>query len=88
MELFFKLVTFGESHGQVIGGIIEGVPSNIELDLSMIQNELNKRKPGQSEITSPRKENDTVELLSGLIEGKTTGAPIGFVYKKPKSKVS
>ena len=82
----FKLVTFGESHGQVIGGIIEGAPSNIELDLSMIQDELNKRKPGQSKITSPRKENDTVELLSGLMEGKTTGAPIGFIIKNQNQK--
>ena len=82
----FKLVTFGESHGQVIGGIIEGAPSNIELDLSMIQDDLNKRKPGQSKITSPRKENDTVELLSGLMEGKTTGAPIGFVIKNQNQK--
>ena len=75
----FKLTTFGESHGDAIGGIIDGVPSNFKLDLELIQNELDRRKPGQSEIVTQRKESDIVKFLSGIFEGKTTGAPIGFV---------
>ncbi len=75
----FRLTTFGESHGKAVGGIIDGCPANIILDLDFIQNELNRRKPGQSKITTQRKEDDKVEFLSGIFEGKTTGAPIGFV---------
>jgi chorismate synthase len=75
----FKLTTFGESHGVAIGGVIDGVPSNIELDLNLIQNELDRRKPGQSAIVTQRKESDKVQFLSGIFEGKTTGAPIGFM---------
>ena len=74
----FKLTTFGESHGIAIGGIIDGCPSGLKLDLEAIQNELNRRKPGQSEIVTQRKEPDTVEFLSGIFEGITTGTPIGF----------
>ncbi|PNQ73161.1 chorismate synthase [Hanstruepera neustonica] len=75
----FKLTTFGESHGQAIGGIIDGCPSGLELDLKAIQSELDRRKPGQSKIVTQRKESDSVEFLSGLFEGKTTGTPIGFL---------
>lgn len=77
----FRLTSFGESHGEAIGGIIDGCPSGIELDMHFIQSELNRRRPGQSRITTPRSESDTVQFLSGVFEGKTTGAPIGFVVK-------
>lgn len=75
----FRLTTFGESHGSAIGGVIDGVPANIELDLQKIQDELDRRKPGQSAIVTQRKESDTVQLLSGVFEGRTTGTPIGFI---------
>ncbi len=77
----YQLTTFGESHGKSIGGIIDGCPSNISLDLEAIQAELDRRKPGQSAITTQRKETDTVEFLSGILNGKTLGTPIGFVLK-------
>lgn len=75
----FRLTSFGESHGKGIGGVIDGVPSGIEIDMAFIQSELDRRKPGQSKITTPRKENDEVTFLSGIYDGKTTGTPIGFV---------
>ena len=75
----FSLSTFGESHGIAIGGVIEGCPAGFELNLSEIQMELDRRKPGQSVITSPRSEKDQVQFLSGIFEGKTTGTPIGFM---------
>jgi chorismate synthase len=79
----FKVTSFGESHGKAIGGIIEGVPAGIELDESFIQSQLDRRKPGQSYITTQRKEEDQIHFLSGIFEGKTTGTPIGFVvYNK------
>lgn len=77
----FRLTTFGESHGPAIGGIIDGMPAGIDIDLAFIQRQLDRRKPGQSDITSPRKESDTVEILSGVFEGKSTGTPIGFIIK-------
>ncbi|WP_107037910.1 chorismate synthase [Brumimicrobium mesophilum] len=82
----FKLTTFGESHGEAIGGIIDGVPSNFELDLEAVQIELDRRKPGQSAIVTQRKESDTVRFLSGIFEGKTTGSPIGFVIENENQK--
>lgn len=82
----FRLTTFGESHGRAIGGIIDGCPSNIELDFQAIQNELNRRKPGQSQLVSQRKEADEVEFLSGIFEGKTTGTPIGFTIQNKNHK--
>lgn len=82
----FRLTTFGESHGQAIGGIIDGVPANINLDLKQIQLELDRRKPGQSSLVSQRKESDTVQFLSGIYEGKTTGAPIGFTIPNENQK--
>ena len=82
----FKLITFGESHGVAIGGIIDGCPSGIQLNLGAIQNELNRRKPGQSKIVTQRKEPDTVEFYSGVFEGFTTGTPIGFVIHNTNQK--
>ena len=75
----FTFTSFGESHGKGIGGIVDGCPSGIEVDIDFIQNELNRRRPGQSDISTPRKEGDKVEFLSGIFEGKTTGTPIAFV---------
>ncbi len=75
----FKLTTFGESHGVAIGGVIDGVPSNLTINFESIQNELDRRKPGQSAIVTQRKESDKVQFLSGIFEGKTTGAPIAFI---------
>ncbi|MBK8924603.1 MAG: chorismate synthase [Crocinitomicaceae bacterium] len=77
----YKLTSFGESHGKAIGGVIDGCPAGIELNLDLIQHELRRRKPGQSNITTPRKEEDEVEFLSGIFEGKTTGTPIGFLIR-------
>ncbi|HXH99604.1 MAG TPA: chorismate synthase [Sphingobacteriaceae bacterium] len=75
----FCITTFGESHGPAIGVIIDGCPSNISVDLDFIQAELDKRRPGQSKITTQRKESDTVQILSGIFEGKTTGTPIAML---------
>lgn len=75
----YRLTSFGESHGPGIGGVIDGCPAGIELDMAFIQHELDRRKPGQSKITTPRKEEDEVQFLSGIYEGKTTGTPIGFI---------
>jgi len=77
----FRLTTFGESHGSAIGGVIDGCPAGLNIDLHKIQAQLDRRKPGQSKVTTSRKESDIVEFLSGLFEGKTTGAPIGFMIK-------
>jgi len=77
----FTLTTFGESHGAAIGGVVDGMPAGIDIDLSFIQSELNRRRPGQSKITTSRQEADQVELLSGVFEGKSTGCPIGFIVR-------
>ena len=84
----FTLTTFGESHGKAIGGVIDGCPANKNIDLSIVQFDLDRRKPGQSKIVTQRKESDKVEFLSGIFEGKTTGTPIGFIIvnKDQKSK--
>lgn len=82
----FKLTTYGESHGSAIGGIVDGCPANIILNLSEIQKELDRRKPGQSSIVTQRKESDTVKFLSGVFEGKTTGTPIGFIIENENQK--
>lgn len=74
----YRLTTFGESHGVAIGGVIDGCPAGIDIDMAFIQNELNRRRPGQSKITTSRKEADEVQFLSGIYDGKTTGTPIGF----------
>ena len=77
----FTLTTFGESHGAAIGGVVDGMPAGIKIDMDFIQQELNRRRPGQSSITTSRKEKDQVELLSGVFEGCTTGTPIGFIVR-------
>ena len=82
----FKLTSFGESHGSMIGGIIEGCPAGLEINKGLIQKDLDRRKPGQSKVTSPRKEDDKVQLLSGIFEGKSTGTPIGFLIPNINSK--
>lgn len=75
----FRLTSFGESHGKAVGGVIDGFPAGIAIDADFIQQELNRRRPGQSSITTPRKEADAVEFLSGIFDGVSTGCPIGFV---------
>ena len=82
----FKVTTFGESHGEAIGGIIDGCPAGIELDFEAIQKEMDRRKPGQSSIVTQRKESDIVKFQSGIFEGKTTGTPIGFTIKNKDYK--
>jgi len=82
----FKLTTFGESHGEALGGIIEGCPSGIELDFNAIKLEMSRRKPGQSSIVTQRKEDDNVQFLSGVFEGKTTGTSIGFLIPNTNQK--
>ena len=82
----FRITTFGESHGLAIGGIIDGCPSGIDVDFEAIQKELDRRKPGQSKITTQRKEPDTVIFLSGIFEGKTTGTSIGFHIQNTNQK--
>lgn len=77
----FNITTFGESHGEAIGGVIDGCPAGVELDLEFIQKEMDRRKPGQSKIVTQRKEPDAVRFLSGIFEGKTTGASIGFIIE-------
>ena len=77
----FTLTTFGESHGAAIGGVIDGMPAGIDIDMDFIQSELNRRRPGQSALTTSRNEADQVELLSGVFEGKSTGCPIGFIVR-------
>lgn len=82
----FKLTTFGESHGPAIGGVIDGCPAGITLDIEAVQYQLDRRKPGQSKITTQRKEPDQVEFLSGVFEGKTTGTSIGFQIQNTNQK--
>lgn len=82
----FKVSTFGESHGPAIGGVIDGCPPGVELDLKAIQKELDRRKPGQSKIVTQRKEADEVAFHSGIFEGKTTGASIGFSIQNTNQK--
>jgi chorismate synthase len=82
----FCVTTFGESHGVALGGIIDGCPAGLEIDLAFIQSELERRKPGQSKITTQRQEADEVKFLSGIFEGKTTGTPIGFIIENQDQK--
>lgn len=77
----FTLTTFGESHGEAIGGVVDGMPAGIPINVDFIQSELNRRRPGQSSITTSRQEGDVVELLSGVFEGRSTGCPIGFIVR-------
>ena len=82
----FKITTFGESHGDALGGIIDGCPAGITLDFEAIQHEMTRRKPGQSAIVTQRKEDDEVQFLSGIFEGKTTGTSIGFIIPNTNQK--
>jgi len=82
----FKLTTFGESHGEAIGGVIDGCPAGLEIDFNFIQKELTRRKTGQSFFSSKREEKDEVEFLSGLFDGQTTGAPLAFIIKNSNAK--
>ena len=75
----FKVTTYGESHGKALGCIIDGCPPQLEISTEEIQAELDRRKPGQSDVTTQRKESDRVEILSGVFEGKTTGTPISLI---------
>ncbi len=81
-----RLTTVGESHGAAIGGVLDGFPAGIDIDMDFIQSELDRRKPGQSEITTSRKEADKVELIGGVFNGKSTGCPIGFVVWNANQK--
>ena len=85
---YFKLTTFGESHGEAIGGVIDGCPAGVSIDLVAIENQMMRRRPGQSTIVTQRKEADTVRFLSGIFEGKTTGSPIGFIIENTNQKSS
>ncbi len=82
----FRITTFGESHGKAIGVIIDGCPAGLDVDLNFLQHELDRRKPGQSSITTQRKESDTFEILSGIFEGKTLGSPIAITIKNEDQK--
>ncbi len=82
----FRITTFGESHGSSLGGVIDGCPAGLSIDMVAIQKQLDRRRPGQTKITTSRNENDDVEFLSGIFEGETTGAPIGFVVKNKDQK--
>lgn len=82
----FTLSTFGESHGVALGGVIDGCPSGLLMDMDFIQQELDRRRPGQSHIVTQRKEGDKVEFLSGIFEGKTTGTSIGFIIRNENQK--
>lgn len=77
----FTLTTFGESHGEAVGGVVDGLPAGIDIDIDFIQSELDRRRPGQSSVTTSRNEADRVEILSGTFEGKSTGCPIGFIVR-------
>ncbi len=77
----FRLTTFGESHGAAVGGVVDGMPAGIAIDMDFLQSEMRRRRPGQSELTTARKEADEVELLSGVFEGVSTGQPIGFIVR-------
>lgn len=81
-----QLTTFGESHGPALGGILDGFPAGIELDLEAVQKELDRRRPGQSQLTTPRKESDRIEILSGIFEGRSTGSPIAFLFRNEDKK--
>ncbi len=82
----FRITTFGESHGAAIGAIIDGCPAGLKIDMDFIQNEMARRRPGQSKLVTQRKETDQVEILSGVFEGVTTGTPIGILIKNKDAR--
>jgi len=81
-----KLTTFGESHGQYVGGVLDGFPSNIEIDTDFIQLKIDQRKPNQSNITTKRNETDSIQIISGVYNGKSLGTPIAFLFKNEDQK--
>ena len=83
---FFKITTFGESHGAAVGVIIDGCPAGFEISEEDIQKELDRRKPGQSKVSTLRKEDDSVEILSGVFEGKTTGTPVALMVRNTSQR--
>ena len=83
----FKITTWGESHGKGLGVVVDGCPAGLPLDESMIQTFLDRRKPGQSKYTTPRKESDRVEILSGVFKGRTTGTPISMLVRNENQKM-
>jgi chorismate synthase len=84
----YRLTTFGESHGEALGGVIDGFPAGVHVDLDFIQSELDRRRPGQGILTTSRKEADKVEILSGIFEGVSSGTPIGFIVRNSNQKSS
>jgi chorismate synthase len=82
----FRITTWGESHGAAVGVVIDGCPPRLPLSEGDIQGDLDRRKPGQSDITSPRKEKDKVEILSGVFEGRTTGAPVSMLVRNSDAR--
>ncbi len=84
--LLFRVTTFGESHGEMIGALIDGCPAGLPIDVELVQSDLDRRKPGQSKITTQRKESDTVRFVSGIYEGKTTGAPIAALIRNEDAR--
>ena len=82
----YRLTTFGESHGPAIGGIIDGMPAGVAIDTERLQKALDRRRPGQSDLSTPRREADVVNLLSGIFEGRTTGTPIGFTIENTNTR--
>ena len=84
----YRLTTFGESHGPAVGGIIDGMPAGIDIDLDAVQHQLDRRRPGQSTIVTARDEKDRVKILSGMFDGKTTGTPIGFIVENGEQHAS
>lgn len=81
----YRFTTFGESHGAAVGGVIDGMPAGLAVDLSLVQRELDRRRPGQSDIVTQRAETDRLQVLSGIYEGVTTGTPIGSSCQTPTS---
>lgn len=81
----YRLTSFGESHGPAVGGVIDGMPAGVTIDLDAVQHELDRRRPGQSDIVTARRESDRVEILSGVFEGRTLGTPIGFIVRNSDS---
>ncbi|MDY6940193.1 MAG: chorismate synthase, partial [Cyanobacteriota bacterium] len=82
----FRITTFGESHGGGVGAIVDGCPPQLEISTEEIQFELDRRRPGQSKITTPRKETDTCEIISGVFEGKTLGTPISILVRNKDTR--
>ena len=84
----FRVTTWGESHGGAVGAVIDGCTSKLKVDISRIQSDLDRRRPGQSHLTTPRQESDQVEILSGIFEGQTLGTPILMLVKNKDARPS